>query len=292
MKNKNYLKLLIDIVMSLTFVLLFNKMVLGGLHFHEIAGIGIGLGVLVHIALNFQWVKKVSLRLFDRKLPRKIRLGYLLNILLLISMLFIIVSGLFISKIVFPNLRIGNEMWFKVSHISISYLTVILIGIHIGLHWKWVICNFKKLFNIKSSKVTGIIAKLAMAILLLFGSYQMVTTNFAARIESIGAVFNITTSQTPPAGFEQRPERKSQTPPVGLKQRPEGNGPDNHTPLDGNLGPDRSDEGEPKGEFQSPNPLGVITTYFGIMSVFVILTYYIEKIWTRRKGCLNYFTKP
>lgn len=277
MKNKNYLKLLIDMVMSLTFVLLFNKMVLGGLLFHEIAGIGIALGVLVHIALNFQWVKKVSLRLFDRKLPRKIRLGYLLNILLLISMLFIIVSGLCISKIVFPNLRMGNEMWFKVSHISISYLTLILIGIHIGLHWKWVICNFKKLFNIKSFKVTGIIAKLAMAILLLFGSYQMVTTNFAARIESIGAVFNITTSQTPP---------------IGLKQRPEGHGPDNPTPLDGNLGPDRSDEGEPKGEFQSPNPLGVITTYFGIMSVFVILTYYIEKIRTRRKGCLTHFTRP
>lgn len=267
MKNKSYFKLLIDILITITFVLLFNKMVLGGLVFHEIAGIGIGLGIVVHIVLNFQWVKKVSLRLFDRKLPGKIRLGYLLNILLLISMIFIMISGLFISKIVFPTLRIGNEAWFKMSHISISYLTLILIGIHIGLHWKWVICNSKKLFHIKSSKVTDIIAKLAMAILLLFGSYQMVTTNFAARVESIGAVFNIT----------------SQTPPVGLKQRPEGKGPDNHTPFDGNPSPDRSVEGGPRDEFQSPNPLGVITTYLGIMNVFVILTYYMEKLWTRRR---------
>ena len=263
MENKNNLKLLIDLLMAITFVLLFNKMVLGGLVFHEIAGIGIGLGIFVHILVNIQWVKKVTIRLFDRKLPRKTRLGYLLNLLLLISMIFILVSGVLISKILFPNLRLGNESWFKLSHISISYLTLILIGIHIGLHWKWIINYSKKLFNIKSSKATSVIAKLAMVILLVFGSYEILATNFAARIGNIGAVFNTSTTQTTSAGLKQRHVGNPQIPPTGQKQRREGRAHDNRTPLEGNPSPDGSVE--------------TITTYFGIMSVFVILTYYLEK---------------
>jgi len=256
--------------MAITFVLLFNKkMVLGGLVFHEIAGIGIGLGIFVHILINIQWIKKVTIRLFDRKLPGKTRLGYLLNLLLLISMIFMLVSGILISKILFPNLRLGNESWFKLSHISISYLTLILIGIHIGLHWKWIINYSKKLFNIKSSKATGVIAKLAMVILLVFGSYEMIATNFAAKIGNIGAVFNTLTSQTTSANLKQRQDGNPQIPPTGQKQRREGRGHYNRTPLKGNSSPDGSGE--------------TSTTYFGIMSVFVILTYYLEKFKPKEK---------
>ena len=75
MKNKNYVKFALDILMSITFVLLFNKMVLGGLAFHEITGLGIGFAIFAHILLNLQWVKKVTLMLFDRRLPGKTRFG-------------------------------------------------------------------------------------------------------------------------------------------------------------------------------------------------------------------------
>jgi len=261
LKNKNYLKLVLDVLMSITFVLLFNKMVFGGLLFHEIAGIGIGLGIAIHIVLNIQWVKKVTIRLFDKTLPGKTRLGYLLNLLFLIAMIFIIVSGLFISKILFPNLRLGNEAWFKMSHISISYLTLFLISIHIGLHGKWIINQSKQLLKIRSSKTTGMIGKLALVILLLFGGYEIIATNFAARIQSVGQVFNFTTS----AGLKQRPAGNLKIP-SDIQKRPEGRGQNNHSALK-----------------EDPNPLGIITTYFGIMSVFAILTYYAEKFWTRRK---------
>lgn len=46
-------------------------------------------------------------------------------------------------------------------------------------------------------------------------------------------------------------------------------------------------EGSLKGEkvqFESSNALGVIITYFGIMSVFIIIIYYMEKFIMRNKG--------
>ena len=267
MTDKNYVKLALDILMSLTFVLLFNKMVLGGLAFHEIAGLGIGFAMFAHILLNLQWAKKVTLNLFDRKLPGNTRFGYLLNVLLLISMTFIILSGLLISKVVFPNLHIGNQSWFKIAHISFSYLTLILIGIHVGLHWQWIINHMKKIFKVNSSKVTDIIAKAAIALVLLFGGYQMYTTNFATRIEGLGIVFNMTSPQAPPAGVKQHSDGSNSSR-GNSEERPSS--------------PDGTSEGRSEGTFQSPHPLGVIATYSGIMGVFIIITYYSEKLRTRK----------
>ena len=68
-KNIKYLKFSIDLVMGITFVLFFNKRVLGGLTFHEIAGLLIAVVFFTHIILNWKWIKNVTLKLFDRKLP-------------------------------------------------------------------------------------------------------------------------------------------------------------------------------------------------------------------------------
>lgn len=78
MKKIIYVKIILDILMVLVFTLLFNKMVLG-MQFHEVAGLAIGAAVLVHCGLNWKWIKGVTLKLFNRKLPIKTRLGYIFN---------------------------------------------------------------------------------------------------------------------------------------------------------------------------------------------------------------------
>ncbi|MEH7417955.1 DUF4405 domain-containing protein, partial [Neobacillus drentensis] len=55
-----------------------------------------------------------------------------------IDMLFIMVSGIFISKVVLPNLRyFPNVNWMPI-HIFSSILGLVIVGIHIGLHWNWI----------------------------------------------------------------------------------------------------------------------------------------------------------
>ncbi|MFD6208927.1 DUF4405 domain-containing protein [Peribacillus sp. NPDC060253] len=268
MKKMMYVKLGLDILMAVTFVLFFNKQVLGGLTFHEIAGLAIAVLFFTHVLLNWQWVKKVTIKLFDCKLPLATKFGYFLNVMLLMTMTFIMISGIFISRVVFPNINVGNEQWFKISHISISFLALILVAAHVGLHWKWVINVFKNIINFKTPKPSlGFLARVATVALLVFGGYQMYSTHFIRQVQGVASVFNLSSSQMPEGGFKGGERRN--LPEGGLE---EGDGPFEKANLS---------EGEfrgAKGHFESLNALGVIVTYFGIMSVFIIIIYYIEKL--------------
>ncbi|OXM84497.1 DUF4405 domain-containing protein [Paenibacillus rigui] len=303
MKKLNYVKLTLDLLMGITFALLFNKQVLGGLTFHEIAGTIIGGAFLTHILLNWRWVKNVTLQLFDRKLPAITRFGYALNVLLLISMTTIMVSGVFISKILFPSMHIGDQMWFKIAHISLSFMTLITVGIHIGLHWKWVISVCSRIVPFAKTKAWGgYAAKLAAVLLLLFGAYEMNATSFGQRVASTANLLGSGTIQMggeggrPPFAAEgQRQGTQAAQGTQGTQASPSSQGTQGQPSraggeeggraVRGAEGMQRGPEGGARG--RSANAFQVLATYFGIMSVFVIVTYYLEKRWSRRKRAVK-----
>ncbi|MFX3625006.1 MAG: DUF4405 domain-containing protein [Ectobacillus sp.] len=280
MKRKTYVKFGLDILMAITFVLLFNKRVLGGLTFHEIAGLALAVAFLTHILLNINWVKQVTLRLFDRKLPGKTRFCYLLNLLLLIAMAIIMVSGIVVSRVVFPNLNIGSERWFETVHISLSFIVLGLVGIHVGLHWQWAVKVWSNIWKRKPQKWSGFAAKGAAVAILLFGAYEMYATHFISRIAGSGVIFGIQPQLAQGKGFGARPElAEGEAPPEnfrhGFAKESNGEMPDGFR---GGM------KGSGEGGFgQSANVLGVIATYSGIMAVFVIITYYFGKLRFRRK---------
>ncbi|MGI8386477.1 DUF4405 domain-containing protein [Robertmurraya sp. P23] len=284
MKEKKlmYVKFGLDILMAVTFVLFFNKQVLGGLTFHEIAGLAIAAVFFTHIALNWRWVKNVTVKLLDRKLPFKTKFGYVLNLLLLITMAFIIISGILVSHIVFPNINVANERWFQMAHISISYLVLVLVAAHVGLHWKWVIQVFNKIVKFKTPKpVLGIVAKVATAALLVFGSYEIYSTNFLTGLLGVYRVFATSSSEMPEGGFVKGQFERG-TPPSGDFSGGSSQF-ERSTPPDGAVGQFARGGFEGRGDMGSTNALEVILQYFSIMSVFIILIYYLEKLLAKRK---------
>lgn len=323
MKKVNYVKLGLDLVLGVVFALFFNDRVLGGLSFHEIAGLIFGVDIIVHVFLNFKWVKNVTIKIFNRSLPGKTRLSYLLNLLLFILMITIIVTGIIVSKVVFPNLTLGNERWLQMLHLSVSYLTLVLVAIHIGLHWQWVINMSKKTFKISASPVwMDYAVKMAVVGLFLFGAYEIYATGFGTKLVSSATMFTGSEQgqfgQMSGKGFERGQLIGGEMPEDFNGERPtppEGEFRDNGERTSGRSGgfqadsdipSDQSDEnsdysrsngvspgnGELPDDFrgdmhgergQSPNALGVLATYFGIMAVFVILTYYLGKIKPRRR---------
>lgn len=181
LKKVNYIKLGLDFLMALTFSLLFNPRVLGGLTFHETAGIAIGAAIFTHILLNYRWVKNTTLKIFDQKLPRKVRFSYFLNILLLLSMAAIIITGIMISRVLFPNFSVGESHGIRGLHNLFSYLTLVLVGVHVGVHWQWVMNVFKKVFKLKGRKPRkGDIVTAIVIIGLLIGGYHLYQTKFAS----------------------------------------------------------------------------------------------------------------
>ncbi|USK59214.1 DUF4405 domain-containing protein [Peribacillus asahii] len=276
MKKKNYVKFALDLIMALLFVLFFNKQVLGGLTFHEIAGLGFAAAYFTHIFLNLQWVKKVTLNLFNKKLPWKTRGNYLLNLLLLVSMSFIIISGVLVSRVIFPNIHVANERWFQMTHISISFVVLILVGIHVGLHWQWVVNVWKKtIWKHEPKKVwIGYAMKGATVLILLFGLYKMSETGFVNRLSSSGTILGIGSQEMSEGGRGMKGESgdlafkhsNSDSFRSASGERP--------TNFKGNMGREHGGGG---------NGLDVIVTYTGIMAVFVILTYYLKKLTGRMK---------
>lgn len=258
--------------MALTFALLFNPRVLGGLTFHETAGIAIGAAMLTHILLNYRWVKNTTLKIFDHKLPAKARFSYLLNILLLLSMSAIIVTGILISRVLFPNFSVGDNHMIRGLHNLASYLTLALVGIHVGIHWHWVMSIFKKMFKFKERKPRkGIIATAIITTVLLIGGYQFYQTKFA----SIPVGSN---SQQGPLNDGQ-----------GFDQAQLGENRQVVLPNQGNNG-DFSEQHGRGGDFKGhgrQSAISVIITYFGMMAVIMIPTYYLEKSILRKKRKLK-----
>lgn len=172
-KNRLSLKLLFDAVMMILLSLMYHKMVIC-MAFHEIGGLFlIGLFIL-HLVINHKWIIGVSKRLFDKSLPAKTRIGYLVNFLLLISFFLIGISGIFISKVIF---HFSFGMIWKMIHYSSAAMALVLIGIHIGLHLRSICSFIEKKINIPPSvgKIFGVIC---LTVLFVFGIYSMKTTSF------------------------------------------------------------------------------------------------------------------
>lgn len=266
--KKNYLKILLDILLAITFVLLMNPRVFNGLPFHEIAGLVIGIAFLIHIGLNYRWVINTTKNIFNTKLPKKSRFNFLLNILLLISVASIIISGILISKVVFPSLVIQGGRSIHSIHSFFADATIALVGIHIGVHWQWVMIICKRAFKSGEGKLRkGVIALVFLLFAILVVGIQWFSLTASSNISDF------------------RPRQ--------IQQSGEG-----QPFIKGNHGNTiNTFQGLPKGNSHGKgnhgggsNPFLVILNYFGILAVIIIPTYYLEKLIFRKRKNKELFT--
>jgi hypothetical protein len=172
--RKNTLKYLLDAVMLLLLVLMYDKMAVS-MAFHEIGGLFlIGLCV-IHLLFNGKWIAAVTQRLFSNKTPAKIRLGYCVDALLLVAFTLVGISGVLISKELFSFQ--GGSAW-KTIHYSASAFAILLMGVHLGLHWNMIRAKLMKKNAVikRGARVAGIGA---LCLVLAFGVYSMAATSFA-----------------------------------------------------------------------------------------------------------------
>ncbi|QCX32909.1 DUF4405 domain-containing protein [Caloramator sp. E03] len=280
MRKINLIKMILDIVMTLVLVLLYNKRVISGLAFHEMAGLCIGGVFIIHKALNWRWIKQVTLNITKKKISLRTKICYAVDVLLLCSFTYIIVSGILISKTLFPNINVGNESFFSITHKPVAYAALILIGIHIGFHWSWVINIFKKIFGISNSKkISSFVAKVLMLVVLSSGIYSIYSTNFFGRFAMIGSAINGTNKPGIERGLNNNQLNRD-------NGQFENKNNINITPQNGNNGmgnfPGHGGQMPGGGNgFGNVSALSVIRTYLSIVGFFAIVTFYIEKLFIR-----------
>lgn len=172
--KKNTFKIILDAVMALVLMFMYKKSVLG-LTFHELAGVGVCLLFIVHILLNRKWVTAATKALFTKGTPGKVRACYIVDLLIALSFLGLLITGLGISKIVFkPIAFLGNagNPW----HFMFGGLSLILLGVHLGLHWDWIKASVLK-FYAKAPKAVHAILTAVAACFSGFGVYALATSS-------------------------------------------------------------------------------------------------------------------
>lgn len=173
--NRTY-KIITDIVMT-TGLLLLMSLATTGLMIHELLGIGIFLLFFFHKFLNRAWIVSVTKHIFrhadsKKPIPAKTKVTYILDFIILIFVTTTVLTGISISRELLPFLSALNkniELWTPV-HLASSYVSLILISIHLGLHWKYLMNLFKKMFRVYSGNAAQpVILRILAAGLVIIG---------------------------------------------------------------------------------------------------------------------------
>lgn len=171
MKPKAAVKMAIDILMTIILLFLMGFQFWGDAA-HEWAGAGMFVLFIIHHILNRGWYRA----LFKGKYSPARIFQVVINLLLFLTMIGQMISGIMLSRHVFAFLPIDGGMSFaRLLHMVAAYWGFVLMALHLGLHWNMVLGRLGRgLRIIQSSRIKNITAKTVGIIIAFYGSYLFV----------------------------------------------------------------------------------------------------------------------
>lgn len=167
MKPRQMIKMAVDLLMT---ALLFPLMAfhLTGRAAHEWIGAGMFLLFLLHSLLNRRWYaglrrgRYTSLRVLQTAV----------NLLVLLSMLVQMASGVLLSRYAFRFLGIaGYAAPARMLHLLGAYWGFVLMSLHVGLHWDLVLGMARRMLPARVSEgPLRLVARLGAALTALYGA--------------------------------------------------------------------------------------------------------------------------
>lgn len=279
--HKNQWKWILDLVMALGLALLYNKQVLG-MAFHEIAGLALGGLFIVHKLLNGRWIKAVAKGLFSRTVPLRQKLFWGLDVLLLLSFGYVLISGILISKIVFP--ASGENHAFTAGHYAAAALALALTGVHVGLHWGWIRQRLPLVKKLPLMARRILAVTLSVAVLAL-GGIQLANTAFLQWIGNVGTIFSATQTASDGNGEGWRGGTEAQT---AADTATDGTVTAAQEGQQGHNGPGQGGgQGlhKQEGASGSQNVGSVLLQYLSLLFSFAVVTAWLDGFWnSRRRG--------
>jgi uncharacterized protein DUF4405 len=144
MSNKTKTNLFLDITIFIAFLMMSNP-ALTGFAVHEWLGVSFSAALITHVLLHWDWVVSIT-KTFFKKLIHESRLNYAVDGLLFTAMTSAMLSGLMISENVMAAFGIQlsvSRVWYSIHSLSAD-LSLIMVGLHFALHWKWVVNSIQR----------------------------------------------------------------------------------------------------------------------------------------------------
>jgi len=237
--------------------------------------------------------------MFKKKTKTKARIGYVIDILLLICVILIAISGIFTSKIIFTAIRSNSMIW-KTIHTTAGCTALVLSGLHLGLHWSSIRNRMKRI--IKNRWLERIVVSILCIMSVAGGIYGFTSTDFIRNLSPISSgsrsmqMFqeNMENGEMPDMGESgsfsgEMPEGMPDMPdemPEGMPEMPEGM-PERGS--DENFSGTRPNGGltRPGGNSGSFSALSICSALFanmGILGLFTIISAFFDYILRGRKN--------
>lgn len=273
--QKNNIKFGLDLLMFLGLLLIMVPKMLDQT-VHEWAGLIIAGIFIIHIIFNWNWIKAVTVN-FLRKPALRNRGKYILNLLIFAGFAATVVSGMFISKTIdFSWLGIarGHGVGWKLLHESASYLTFLLVGIHTGLSFNWVIGRFQagfgRLRTVQNMKCKNKLIRIILIVsILLGGAYSFNYLSFISKANPARIVEAVQLFDQTGSAFQQ-----------GFR----GPGPGSVTPsFGGQRGPGGRPGGHSGRENSGFNSFGKLLALLGVFASTLTGTYVIDQFMRNKK---------
>ena len=168
MKPKQIIRMAVDIGMTVLLLLLMAFM-LTGQKAHEWLGAAELVLFIAHHVLNARWLKNIG---HGKYTPFRL-LQTVLALLVLLTMLGSMVSGIMMSRYAFAFLDIhGGMSLARTIHMVCAYWGFIFLSAHLGLHWSMMLGMAKKAAGIKGHSAVRTAVLRVLALLLAgFGVY-------------------------------------------------------------------------------------------------------------------------
>lgn len=175
MKKIYIFQVMQDTLMTLLLLVLMGFHLYGE-NVHEWAGIIFMLLIILHLYLNRHrlWSLPPNIPVTMQVVNRVI------NVVTFFVTLTAIVSGIMLSRHIFLDLPFHNPAsWVRKVHMSSVYWGMLILALHIGMHWKMLATFFCRILNISgNSYFANIIMPGVFSIIALLGLYWILNQDF------------------------------------------------------------------------------------------------------------------
>ncbi|MEY9380400.1 hypothetical protein ABIA10_006333 [Rhizobium leguminosarum] len=167
---------------------------------HEVFGTALFVMLAWHVGVNRLWFTNLLRGRYDARRT----VTALLHLLLIGNMLVLLITSIIISKSLFASLPIPDSIYLRDIHWFSAYWVMIIVGVHLGLHWTRVMAVVRSCLGMTSQSRVAIWAlRLTAVAVACFGVLSMRMLGVWAKLTFTYSLdfWDFTASVTPFFGY-------------------------------------------------------------------------------------------
>lgn len=162
------IKYAVDAAMMFMLILLLGRNITGAQN-HELIGISMMSLFAIHIILNIKWFLNFKKILKNSGNSLLNVLWMLVNVFLIVDLVIMFVSAVVVSDYVFSFAFPGRHRAWEFVHGASAYAGLMLMSVHLGMHWNMIMSSLRKAWKLKDNKVRRVILRAVLVLVILFG---------------------------------------------------------------------------------------------------------------------------